>query len=191
MANPHTHWLSNKLRHIGSNVAGRMSGWGKIGLGIGAIGGLAVGLLTAAPLLATVATATIAWGVTGAILGGAWGAIKGALTRPEPDVDQIMRDAERCGPEGPAHSVSPSVAQGLMQGVAPGMASPAPPAPKAAPKMTPPQASMDEIRQLTDALGQMEGVKAGMGAGKAAPPQQGNWQERVAAQATPPSGQQR
>ena len=200
MAELNTRWVSNKMAHIlGSQLDG-IKKWGKVGLVAGAVVGLVAALV--APAAISIGGLAIAglggaavWGATGAIMGGFLGGLKGMLTRPDPNVEQIMEDAGRCAPSqtvqhAPTHARSAMLMPGAgfaPAGAAlPQQAAPMPQAGQApagvAQNMTPQR--LAEIRQLTDALGDLQG-RIGEAAAASAPatgaPQE-NWQSKVAAQ---------
>lgn len=204
MAELNTRWVSNKFAHVlGTQIDG-IKKWGKVGL----IAGAAIGLVAAlvAPAAITIGGIALAgvvgaatWGACGAIMGGFLGGLKGMLTRPDPNVTQIMEDAGRCAPsQVPQHAPTHARSAMLMPGAGfapagaalPQQGAPAPQAQGGVAQNMSPQ-RLAEIRQLTDALGDLQG-RIGDAAASTAPaaasvPQE-NWQSKVAAQQGPVPG---
>lgn len=158
--------LGHVFHHLGTGL--------KTGARIGAIVGVGLGVFT---LLASTSILTmgasniimgvvgyalggaLSTGITGALLGGTWGAIKGIVTPSRPDGEAIMREAENCRLEN-----------AQQQGAAPEV-----PQQAVAQQTEIPPAAMQDVQQMTQQLNQLQAA----GAASAAPQQAGNWQQRV------------
>lgn len=118
MANTHTRWMSTKAGHVVTSLVDGVKKFGKWGL----IGGAAIGLvgalvapfgaITLGAVVGAMAVNALGFGFAGVNFGALWGGVKGIISRPDPNGDQIMSDATACvdhshGQQGPQQQQGP------------------------------------------------------------------------------------